>query len=145
MDIRTESETDMSKRARGFTLIELMIAVAILAILAAIAIPTYTQYVTQSNRAEAKAILMQTAQALERCYTRFSAYDADDCPVSFPIDSETDKYTMPDSQTIDTSTYTLTAEPQGAQATRDTECGDFTLQHNGTRGVSGSGSVDDCW
>lgn len=131
---------------RGFTLIELLVAIAILGIVMAIAIPSYNIYVTRSNRTEGKAILMNTAQALERCYTRYNAYNANDCAVSFPIDSENDHYQMPAAnQTINAATYTLTAVPQGVQATRDTECANFTLTHNGTRGVSGSGDVEDCW
>jgi type IV pilus assembly protein PilE len=136
----------VSSSVRGFTLIELMMVVAILAVIAAIAIPSYTDQVMRSNRAEAKAILMNTAQALERCYTRYSAYDADDCPVNFPRESETGKYSMPaDSQAIGATTYTLTAVPQGSQASRDTECANFTLQHNGTRGVSTEADPDECW
>lgn len=133
-------------RQSGFTLIELLVAVAILGIVAAIAIPSYNAYVTRSNRTEGKAILMNTAQALERCYTRYNAYNADECNVSFPIESENDHYQMAAAnQTINAATYTLTAVPQGVQATRDTECANFTLTHNGTRGVSGSGDVTDCW
>ncbi|RFF31112.1 type IV pilin protein [Wenzhouxiangella sediminis] len=133
-------------RGMGFTLIELLVAMAILAIVMAIAIPSYTTYVTRSNRTEGKAILMNTAQALERCFTRYNAYDSDECNVSFPVDSENDHYQMAaGNQTIDAATYTLTAVPQGSQATNDTECANFTLTHNGTRGVSGSGDVEDCW
>jgi len=142
----TTPSRQAGQAASGFTLIELLLAVAILAIVAAIAIPSYTDQVVRSNRAEAKTILMNAAQALERCYTRYSAYNADDCPVSFPIDSETDKYQLPaGEQTIEQASYTLTAVPQDSQASRDEECANFTLQHNGARGVSGSGSVDDCW
>lgn len=130
----------------GFTLIELLVAIAILGIIVAIAIPSYNAYVTRSNRTEGKAILMNTAQALERCYTRYNAYNNGNCGVSFPIDSENDHYQMAAAnQTIAAGTYTLTAVPQGVQATRDTECANFTLTHNGTRGVSGTGDVDDCW
>jgi len=138
--------SQIGKPVRGFTLIEVMVVVVILGIVAAIAIPSYTDQVVRSNRAEAKSILMNTAQALERCYTRFSAYDADECNVSFPIDSDTGKYQMPAAdQTIDQAAFELTAVPQGSQATRDTECGNFTLEQNGARDVSGSGTVDDCW
>jgi len=134
------------RSASGFTLIELMIAVAILAIVMAIAIPSYNEYVTRSNRAEAKAILMNVAQALERCYSRFSAYDAAGCAVAFPVESENGWYRMADGdQTINAANYTLMAAPQDAQASRDTKCANFTLTHTGARGVSGSGSVDDCW
>lgn len=144
--VKTRTVTNGGTRHNGFTLIELMIAVAILAILAAIAIPIYTDQVVRSNRAEAKTILMNTAQALERCYTRYSAYDSDECNLSFPIESETGKYQMTDGeQDIDQAEFELTAEPQGAQATRDTECANFMLAHNGQRKVSGSGSAEDCW
>lgn len=133
-------------RQKGFTLIELMVAVAILAIIMAIAIPSYQEYVVRSNRAEAKTILMQTAQALERCYTRYNAYNDSDCQVSFPVDSENGWYQMATGdQTLNAANFQLTAVPQKSQATRDTECANFTLSQNGTRGVTGSGSVEDCW
>src|SRR5690554_4552906 len=132
--------------ARGFTLIELMVALAILAIVMAVAIPSYTIYVTRSNRTEGKAILMNAAQALERCYTRYSVYNSANCQVSFPIDSENGWYQMAAAdQTINAASYTLVAAPQGTQATRDTDCGSFTLTHNGTRGRSGTADIEDCW
>ena len=61
--------------AAGFTLIELMIALAVLAILAGIGYPSYTAYMRKAARTEAKAILMETAQNLERYYTTNNTYD----------------------------------------------------------------------
>ena len=135
---------------KGFTLIELLVALAILAIVVAVAIPSYTNFVTNSNRSEAKVILNSTAQALERCYTRYSDYSDANCPASnstnFPIESEGGWYQMKfTDQTIGSDTFTLVAEPQDAQGTRDTECKNFELTHTGARSVTGSGSADDCW
>lgn len=130
-------------RAQGFTLIELVVAIAILAIIIGIAIPAYTQYVVRSNRAEAKVVLMQGAQALERCYTRYNAYNAADCAVTFPFMSENDWYEVDVERTA--TTYELTATPQGSQVTRDSACGNLVLDHLGVRSVSGSAAVDDCW
>ena len=75
-------------RTGGFTLIELMIAVAIIAILATIAYPSYRQQVLKSQRTEAKTALSDAAQRLERCYTQFNAYnDTDDCTIAGTFDS----------------------------------------------------------
>lgn len=136
----------VARPQRGFTLVELMVALGILAIIMAIAIPAYTTYVTRSNRTEGKALLMNTAQALERCFTRYNAYNSANCQVSFPVSSENGWYEMASGdQTINAAAYTLVATPQDAQATRDTDCANFTLTQNGTRGVSGSADVEDCW
>ena len=136
--------------ANGFTLIELLIAIAILAIIMGIAIPSYNQWVVKSNRADAKGALFGAAQTLERCFTRYSAYNHANCNAAKPapvgIDgqmSENDKYQL-SITSIDGTSYTLTATPQGSQ-TSDTECGNFTLDERGAKGVSGSGTVDDCW
>lgn len=133
-------------KSHGFSLIEIMIVVIILGVIAAIAIPAYQDTVIRGNRSDGTTLLTTTAQALERCYTRFRAYNDDDCEVSLPVTSQSGWYiiTAGDS-TIGGTQFTLTAVPQNRQQTRDTECGNFTLDHRGARGVSGSGSVSDCW
>ncbi len=130
----------------GFTLIELMITVAVIAILASIALPSYRNYVLKSGRAEAKTALLEGAQVLERCFTRFSAYDAAGCATQrTAIDGElgeNGKYQL-DIDTITPTTFTLTATPKGGQT--DDKCGTYTLTHTGARSVDGDDSLGDCW
>jgi type IV pilus assembly protein PilE len=129
---------------RGVTLIELMIVVVILAIIAAIAIPTYRQQVLRSNRSDAKVALMQTVQNLERCFTTNSTYTGcyDDDPETFASPEELYEVTV---DVADSGTeYNLTAAPQEGQA-RDTICGNFTLDQANNRDYSGTGTEDECW
>jgi type IV pilus assembly protein PilE len=134
----------------GFTLIELLITITIVGILSAIALPSYTQYIVRGKRSEGRASLLDTAAKLERYYSDRSSYsDIDDSfPVApaltnFSTTTETGKYTL----SIDTEptttrqTYTLTATPTFA----DPDCGNFTYTQAGTKGVSGTASVADCW
>ena len=62
-------------RELGFTLIEVMIVVAIVAILGAVALPSYQQYVERSRRADAKAVLLEATQFMERVFTERGAYN----------------------------------------------------------------------
>jgi type IV pilus assembly protein PilE len=128
----------MGTLARGFTLIELMIAVAIIGILASIAIPAYQQYVLRANRADAQAILMETAQFMERYFTTNNSY-ADAALLSGQSPKTgTAKYTISFSSQSDTA-YTLQAAPQGSQ-TADS-CGTLSVDQTGATTAGGTG----CW
>ncbi len=149
----------MRKTQRGFTLIELMIVVAIIGILAAIAVPQYSDYVTRSRRTDGQSTLLQVAQELERCYTQFSKYDDTDCRLKNDADALTSVTTLlPAGRTspegyyviaaagsaLSASAFTLTATPQGAQATNDSDCTTLTLTHLGGQGATGD-DADNCW
>jgi len=149
---RPQSPAGSTRRSAGFTLIELMIAVAVIGILASIAYPSYQRYVTESRRTDAKAILMEVAGQLERCYTVNNNYQ--DCN-AFPRDSENGFYIVeepdgwdgtgpePSDGFIATFAYRIVAEAREPQKSRDSNCGDLTLSHRGERGATGD--RDDCW
>lgn len=142
----------------GFTLIELMIVVAIISLLAAIAYPAYTDYVIKSKRSIATSALTQIAARQEQFRMDNKQYAADLTNLGYPsnpaiVDDASNFVSAgSDGRTYSisvnrptTQTYTLTATPLGAQASRDTECASFTLTHEGTKGVTGTESVRDCW
>lgn len=142
----------MPIKNQGFTLIELMIVVAVVAILSTIAYPSYTEYVRRGHRAEARAGLLQGQQWLERAATATGTYPASS---AFPgnltkVPGGRYEITL-ESPTGGVATdlgrtYTLTAKPQGAQ--EGDRCGNFTVTHTGLRGAKGVTSGDivrDCW
>ncbi len=137
----------MRQRQGGVTLIELLTVMVVIAILAAIAIPGYRGYMIRTNRAEAKTALLQVSSALERCFTRINRYDDDDCAAArapnLPFTTENGNYRIT-AQFPTPVTFALTATPLGAQAA-DADCGNFTIDEVGRRGVSGTRGVDDCW
>lgn len=131
------------KTQSGFTLIELMIAVAVIAILASIAYPSYTKYVQEARRTDAKAALMEAAGQMERCYTVTSDYTSASCPDD-PMASEEGFYTI--SVSASAASYTLTATPDGAPQNQDSECAEFTVTQTGQRAAEdSSGNASACW
>lgn len=152
---------DRLRPSAGFTLIELMIVVVIIAILAAIAIPAYTNYITKTRRSAAEGCLSEYSNYMERYYTTNLNYKTDTSgtpnttlpPLDCSATSQTGnwyKYQfspggggVPASPT--STGYVIQAVPQLTQATRDTQCGTLSLDQTGSRTISGTSDVASCW
>lgn len=137
---------------KGFTLIELMIVVAIISILAAIGYPAYQDSVQKSRRADCEGALMGLAGVMERYYTSNNAYTGAAAggantgapalyPTQCPIDGGTPSYNLT-IQASAATTYTLQATPINAQA--GDPCGTLTLNQANLKTASG-GTVATCW
>lgn len=141
---------------RGVTLMELLIVVAIISIIASVAYPSYTQFVTRSKRAVAAGALLQIADRQQQFFMDNKRYAGSMTSLGYAsdsimIDEEGGVVTTADDGRVyniqisasNIVTYELTATPQLNQAKKDTDCGNLTLTHTGQRGQSGSG--DKCW
>ncbi len=137
----------MPNKMRGFTLMELMIVVAIIGIIAAIGYPSYRDQVMKSRRADGMSALLQLADRMERHYSDVGTYtkaDGTDIAVADVFPSfASDYYTL----TIvaqDNIGFTVSAARKGTQV-KD-KCGTFTLTSQGVKTISGGSlPLDDCW
>ena len=145
----------MRRTQGGFTLIELMITVAIVGIIVAVALPNYTKHIARGNRSAAQSFMVQVASRQEQAMLNARSYfsiptgtSAEWAARNINLPSEVSgNYTV--TVTMDTTTtvpnYVITAAPRGRQATNDASCGSLTYNQKGEKGITGSGTVANCW
>ncbi|MEN9438338.1 MAG: hypothetical protein RIR09_2993 [Pseudomonadota bacterium] len=150
-------------RSKGFTLIELMITVAIIGILASIALPSYTNYVARGHRAAARAQLMQAAQYMQRFNAANDRYDVDRngtgvwdvIPPALrraPADG-TALYEISDqgaanASTAAATTFTLIMRPIAGQRMENDDCGAYSVTQSGIKSISNNPTttrISTCW
>lgn len=138
-----------SRHNRGFTLIELMITLLIVAIVLTFAANSYRGYILEARRAEGMGELLQLADRLERWYSDRQTYagaavgDGSDPSHIYPASSENNLYAFT-INSADAVTYSISSAPTSTKSQDDDDCGTFTITSLGAKSVSGSTTAK-CW
>lgn len=130
-------------KKNGFTLIELMITVAIIGLLAAVAYPTYNQFVYKGARAEAMSALLDIANKQEQFYADNHEYTNNLQRLRVAATTESDLYSI--AIVSDGSSFTVTATPNDTPATKDKGCTSFSINDLGQKQSAGTADVHKCW
>jgi len=131
-------------RTKAFTLLELLITLAIIAILTGIAYPSYQSYLIRSRRTNAKITLLKTASALENYFMEHHTYTgATFSNLKILSQTSSSNYYLELAQLNDEH-YLIEAIPQNSQI-KDTDCSIFKLNDLGEKFISGNGLLKECW
>lgn len=137
------------RKESGFSMIELMVVVAIISILAAIALPSYRRYVVRANRTEATTALSDLAAREERYYYSKNVYTDDLGDLNGTEAMNTKNYTfdiVASAATVSPATYDITATPSGKQASDDPDCQSISLNQAGQWSSTGTSQDNPaCW
>jgi len=135
----------LRRRPSGFSLIELMIVLVIVAILLAIAVPSYRRYVIRGNRVDAQRTLVDLAGRQERYYYTNNAYTTSLSNLGSADTAAGTNYTV-GVASASTTAFVVQAVPLGKQLAQDKQCSKITLSNTGVQGSTGTTANDPgCW
>ncbi|HEX7816254.1 type IV pilin protein [Dyella sp.] len=135
----------MHRRQTGFTLIEIMIVVIIVAVLAAIAIPQYHKYVIRARRTDATRALLDLAGREEHYFYSKNTYTGTLTDLGTDATGLAGQYYTLAISNVDAKNFTITATPAGTQATEDKECTSMAINRQGQQTFTGTGTKAGCW
>ena len=134
----------MLKKTRGFTLIELMIVLAILSIIVAVGYPSYMEHIKKSRRAEGMGQLLDLADRMERAYSDRGTYPTSVSDVLYTATTDGGFYIL-SIVSANNVAYTVSAAPTSLGRQNDDKCQTFTLTSLGQKSISGSVPNSQCW